>query len=62
MRCALCKKNEATVHLQTFGTQSQKIDLCEACAKEKGVNNPAGFSFADLKKALAAKRDKQKPE
>jgi len=62
MKCALCQKNEATVHLQTLGSQSQKLDLCEACAEEKGVNNPAGFSFQDLLKSIGSKRDKQKPE
>lgn len=45
----LCKKNEAKVHLtQIVGDKMQKIDLCEECAKTKGVNDPAGFSFAEL--------------
>jgi protein arginine kinase activator len=25
-----------------------KVDLCEACAQEKGVTDPSGFSLADL--------------
>jgi protein arginine kinase activator len=30
------------------------VDLCEACAKEKGVNDPTGFSLADLLLGLGA--------
>jgi protein-arginine kinase activator protein McsA len=49
MRCELCEKNEATVHLtQVWGDESQKMDLCEACAKANGVNDPTGFSLAAL--------------
>jgi len=32
----------------------QKVDLCEECAKNKGVNDPAGFSLADLLLGLGA--------
>ena len=32
----------------------QKVDLCEECAKQKGVNDPAGFSLADLLLGLGA--------
>jgi protein arginine kinase activator len=49
MLCCVCKQNEATVHLtQIANDKVQKVDLCEACAKEKGVNDPTGFSLADL--------------
>jgi len=49
MLCCVCKKNEATVHLtQIANDKVQKVDLCESCAKEKGVNDPTGFSLADL--------------
>lgn len=45
----ICKQNEAKVHLtQIVGDKMQKVDLCEDCAKTKGVNDPAGFSFAEL--------------
>ena len=30
------------------GDQMPKIDLCEACAKEKGVSDPSAFAFDDL--------------
>ena len=32
----------------------QKVDLCEECAKTKGVNAPTGFSLADLLLGLGA--------
>ena len=43
MLCCICKEKEATVHLtQIAGDKMQKVDLCEECAKHKGVNDPAG--------------------
>jgi protein arginine kinase activator len=49
MLCCVCKEKEATVHLtQIAAEKMQKVDLCEECAKQKGVNDPAGFSLADL--------------
>src|ERR1700741_4341566 len=49
MLCCICKEKEATVHLtQIAGDKMEKVDLCEECAKNKGVNDPAGFSLADL--------------
>ena len=35
----------------------QKVDLCEECAKSKGVNDPAGFSLADLLLGLGASQE-----
>lgn len=58
MLCGLCKKKEATVHLtQIAGEKIQKVDLCEECAKEKGVNDPAGFSLADMLLGLGASQE-----
>ena len=49
MLCCVCKEKEATVHLtQIAADKMQKADLCEECAKQKGVNDPAGHSLADL--------------
>lgn len=48
INCDICKKL-ATVHLtQIVNGKIHKIDLCETCAKEKGVTDPNGFSLADL--------------
>src|SRR3954468_24344857 len=58
MLCCVCKEKEATVHLtQIAGDKMQKVDLCEECAKEKGVNDPAGFSLADLLLGLGASQE-----
>jgi protein arginine kinase activator len=35
----------------------QKLDLCEDCAKAKGVNDPAGFALADLMLGLGAAQE-----
>jgi protein arginine kinase activator len=39
---------------QIISGKMQKIDLCEKCAKEKGVADPAGFSLADMLLGLGA--------
>ena len=58
MLCRLCQQREATVHLtQIAGEKMQKVDLCEECAKTKGVNDPAGFSLADLLLGLGASQE-----
>ncbi len=58
MLCCICKEKEATVHLtQITGDKVQKVDLCEECAKQKGVNDPAGFSLADLLLGLGASQE-----
>jgi protein arginine kinase activator len=55
MVCDICKENEAKVHLtQIVEGKMQKVDLCEGCAKEKGVSDPTGFSLADLLLGLGA--------
>jgi protein arginine kinase activator len=58
MLCCICKEKEATVHLtQIVGEKMQKVDLCEECAKQKGVNDPAGCSLADLLLGLGASQE-----
>ncbi len=58
MMCCVCKEKEAKVHLtQIMGEKMQKVDLCEECAKHKGVNDPAGFSLADLLLGLGASQE-----
>jgi protein arginine kinase activator len=48
IKCSLCGK-PATVHLtQIINNKIHKVDLCEDCAKAKGVTDPSGFSLADL--------------
>lgn len=46
------------MHLtQIAGDKIQKVDLCEECAKTKGVNDPTGFSLADLLLGLGASQE-----
>lgn len=49
MNCDVCQDKNATVYLtQIVEGQMQKVNLCEKCAKEKGVTDPTGFALADL--------------
>src|SRR5437773_1913528 len=58
MLCDICKQNVATVHLtQMVEGKTKKVDLCEACSKEKGVSDPTGFSLADLLLGLGAAQE-----
>jgi protein arginine kinase activator len=58
MVCDLCKQNVATVHLtQMIDGKTKKIDLCETCSKAKGVDDPTGFSLADLLLGLGAAQE-----
>src|SRR5713101_567888 len=51
MLCDVCKCNDATVFLtQIIEGKMQKVNLCDACSKEKGVQDPTGFAQADFKK------------
>lgn len=54
MQCKFCDK-PATVHLsQIVDNKVIKIDLCEECAKEKGVDDPVGNSLTELLAGLGA--------
>ena len=47
-KCQICGK-PATVHLtQITGNKIIKIDLCEECAKAKGITDPEGFSMGEV--------------
>ena len=49
MQCDVCQQKEATVFLTQI--------VCEACSKEKGVNDPTGFALADLLLGMGAAQD-----
>ena len=62
MKCCVCNEKEAKVHLtQIVGDKTQKMDLCEGCAAQKGANDPAGFSLAELLH-LAASQETGTPD
>ena len=55
-------ENEATVHLtEIVEGKMQKNDLCEECAREKGVTDPEGFTLADLLLGLGPKPTIKEP-
>ena len=61
MNCDVCKKNAATVFLtQIVEGKMQKVNLCEACSKEKGVTDPTGFALADMLLGLGASKEMEK--
>ena len=58
MLCSICKDKEAKFHYTNIvGDKQQKMDLCEDCAKSKGLNDPMGFSFADELFGLGATQE-----
>ena len=58
MQCCVCKEKPATVHLtQIVGEKMQKLDLCEDCAKTKGINDSSGFALADIMLGLGAAQE-----
>jgi protein arginine kinase activator len=61
MFCDVCQSKEATVFLtQIVEGKMQKVNLCEGCSKEKGVNDPTGFALADLLLGLGAAQEIEK--
>ena len=58
MQCSICKEKPASVHLtQIVGDKMQKLDLCEDCAKVKGVNDSPTFAMADIMLGLGAAQE-----
>lgn len=58
MLCMVCQKKEARVHLTDVKNgKIKKVDLCEDCAKAKGVDDPTGFALADLLLGLGASEE-----
>lgn len=53
MNCEMCKKNEATVrYTEVVNKKIIKMNLCEECAKKKGVTIQTPFTIADLLSGL----------
>jgi protein arginine kinase activator len=58
MLCCICKEKEAKVHYTKIeGDKMQKVDMCEECARAKGINDPTSFSLADLLLGLGASHE-----
>src|SRR5216117_3496475 len=61
MLCDVCKCNDATVFLtQILEVKMHKVNLCEACSKEKGVQDPTSFALADLLLGIGAAEEIEK--
>jgi protein arginine kinase activator len=61
MLCDVCKCNDASVFLtQIVDGKMQKVNLCDACSKEKGVQDPTGFALADLLLGIGAAEEIEK--
>src|SRR6184192_2982342 len=61
MLCDVCKCNDATVFLtQILEGKMQKVNLCDTCSKEKGVQDPTGFALADLLLGIGAAEEIEK--
>ena len=57
MLCSICKVKPATVYLTDIkGDKMHKVDLCEDCAKNKGVNDST-FALADMLLGLGASQE-----
>lgn len=58
MKCDACSEKEATVFLtQIVDGNMHKVNLCESCAKEKGVNDPTGFALTDVLLGLGSEKE-----
>ncbi len=61
MLCDVCKCNDAAVFLtQILEGKMQKVNLCDGCSKEKGVQDPTGFALADLLLGIGAAEEIEK--
>ena len=58
MLCSVCKEKEATVYYTNIADgKTKNVNLCDECAKAKGINETSGFSLADLMLGLGASQE-----
>ncbi len=58
LHCDSCHSEEASIFLtEIVNGKMQKVNLCPACAKAKGVNDPTGFQLTDLLVGLGAAKE-----
>jgi protein arginine kinase activator len=48
MKCDFCDQKATVFLTQLVEGQMKKVCLCEACAEERGVTDPTGFSLGDV--------------
>lgn len=57
MQCDVCQKAEATVFLtHLVSGKMHKVNLCQSCAKSKGLNDATAYQFADELIALGQQK------
>ena len=62
MQCDVCKAKEAEVFLtQIVGGKIQTVNLCKACSKDRGVEDPTGFAITELLAGLGTSTETEKP-
>ena len=58
MLCSVCKEKEATVYYTNIADgKAKNVNLCEECAKAKGIHETSGFSLADQLFGLGASQE-----
>jgi len=61
--CDICKENPATVHYtEIVNNNLKKLNLCEQCAREKGLGVAAHFGVAEILKGLTESHQKESSE
>ncbi len=62
MQCDVCHSKEAKVFLtQIVKGKIQKVNLCNDCSHERGVDDPAGFALTELLTGLGTTEETEKP-
>ncbi len=60
MECQFCKSSNANVHLtRIIEGEVQKASLCEACAREHGLQDPLSYSLLEPLLNLSSQRKRQ---
>jgi len=61
--CSICHEHPATVHYtEIVNNKLRKLNLCEHCAREKGLGVTAQFSVAEILKGLTEQTPQQSAE
>ncbi len=61
--CDICQENPATVHYtEIVNNKLKKLNLCEQCAREKGLGITAHFGVAEILKGLTEAQQEEATE
>jgi len=62
MKCEVCHKEEATIHLtQVIDGNVNKLNLCQSCAQKHGIDLNSPISITDLLLGLGAQQESVAP-